>query len=162
MIDQYIRRYGRRLYGLCLYLCTSRADADDLYQETWLKALQNLDRYDREKDFEPWLTAICVNTWKNVLRRLKRSPVYDRFASAEEKEAALSAVPAKEREDYSDLHEALRKLPKKLRAAIVLCYFEDMDIRTTARILGVPEGTVKSRLNQARKQLKGVLADEGR
>ncbi len=159
MIDQYIRQYGRRLYGLCLYLCTSPADADDLYQETWLKVLQNLEKYDSEKEFEPWLTKICVNTWRNVLRKLRRSPIFDHFSSGEEKERLLASVPDREQKDYSDLYRAVRELPEKLRAAVVLYYFEDMDIRATAEILGIPEGTVKSRLNRAKKQLKGVLAD---
>ena len=50
MLDDYIRQYGRRLYGLCLHLCKDREDADDLYQETWLKALQKLYTYDTDRE----------------------------------------------------------------------------------------------------------------
>lgn len=157
MIDQYIRQYGRRLYGLCLHLCTNRTDAEDLYQETWLKVMKNLDKFDSVREFEPWLTKICVNEYRNILRRLRRSPFYERFDSSEEKELLLSSVKAEERKDYTDLYEAIRTLPEKLRVTIVLYYFEDMDIRSTSRVLGIPEGTVKSRLNQAKKRLKGVL-----
>lgn len=160
MLDEYIRQYGRRLYGLCLHLCADRADADDLYQETWLKVLRHLDQYDPDRDFEPWLTRICVNTYRNVLRKLTRSPLFDRFSSGDEKDRLLASVPERERSDYSDLYAAIRELPEKLRMTVVLYYFEAMDIRSTAKVLKIPEGTVKSRLNQARKRLKGALTDE--
>ena len=160
MLNQYIRMYGRRLYGLCLHLCADRTDAEDLYQETWLKVLKNFSKYDSNQEFEPWLTRICVNTYRNMLRRRRRSPFYDGFASGEEKEALLSRFAATEKPDYTQLYEAVRKLPEKLRLTVILYYFEDMDIRHAAQVLGIPEGTVKSRLSQARKQLKGALCNE--
>ena len=159
MIDSYIRQYGKRLYGLCLHLCADRADADDLYQDTWLRVLQNIDRYDKGRDFEPWLTTICVNTYRNALRRLARSPLLH-FQSGEEKDAFLHAVPAPEKADYSELHAAVDALPEKLRLAVILFYFEDMDIAATAQALNIPEGTVKSRLSKARNRLKEVLDHE--
>lgn len=61
--------------------------------------------------------------------------------------------------DYLPLYTAIDSLPEKLRVTVVLFYFEDMDIHTTAQVLGVPPGTVKSRLNKARSKLKEVLLD---
>ena len=159
MIDQYIRQYGKRLYGLCLTLCADPYEAEDLYQETWLKALKNLSRYDPAREFEPWLTKICVNTYRNTLRRIARSPLLA-FRDTAEKEAFLHAVPAPEQKDYEPLYEAVRTLPEKLKLAVILFYFEDMDIRSAAEVLGIPPGTVKSRLNKARSILKEVLRDE--
>jgi len=132
----------------------------DLYQETWLKVMKNLDKFDGVREFEPWLTKICVNEYRNILRRICRSPFYDRFGSSEEKEEFLASVKGEEQKDYTDLYAAVGKLPEKLRITIILFYFEDMDIQSTARVLNIPEGTVKSRLNQARKRLKGVLENE--
>lgn len=159
MIDQYIRQYGKRLYGLCLSLCANAFEADDLYQDTWLKVLKNFSQFDSSKEFEPWLTQICVNTYRNALRRIKRSPFLN-FQTNEEKDACLSAVPATEIEDYSELHAAIQKLPEKLRMCVILFYFEGMDIAATASALGIPEGTVKSRLSKARQKLKEVLGSE--
>ena len=159
MIDQYIRQYGKRLYGLCLSLCANTFEADDLYQDTWLKVLKNFSQFDSSKEFEPWLTQICVNTYRNALRRIKRSPFLN-FQTNEEKDACLSAVPATEKEDYSELHAAIQKLPEKLRMCVILFYFEVMDISATASALGIPEGTVKSRLSKARQKLKEVLGSE--
>ena len=159
-MDQYIRQYGKRLYGLCRTLCASSHDADDLYQDTWLKAVKSFDQYDPARPFEPWLTRICVNTYRSSLRRLARSPIFTGFRTGEEKEALLNAVPARSQPDYAPLYQAIHGLPEKLRVAVILYYFEDMDIASTAQVLGIPPGTVKSRLNKARTKLKEVLGNE--
>lgn len=160
MIDQYIRDYGKRLYGLCTFLCANSYEAEDLYQETWLKVVKNISKYHPEKEFEPWLTTICVNTYRNTLRRIAKSPVFNSFSTTEEKEDILNSIPAPEGKDYSSLYTAIDHLPEKLRLTVILFYFRDMDINTTAKVLGIPPGTVKSRLNKAKKLLKEVLADE--
>lgn len=159
MIDQYIQRYGKRLYGLCLSLCADPTEADDLYQDTWMQVIKHIDRYDESRPFEPWLTRICVNTYRNLLRRAARSPLLH-FKTNEEKEAVLNAIPAKEGEDYSPLYRAIDGLPEKYRLTVILYYFREMDVAATALALGVPEGTVKSRLSKARKRLKEVLQGE--
>lgn len=159
MLDQYIRQYGKRLYGLCLTLCADPVEADDLYQDTWLRVMRSLPRYDASRPFEPWLTKICVNTYRNALRRVAKSPLLS-FRTNEEKDALLCAVPAPEKADYASLYEAVARLPEKLRVAVILFYFEDMDVAAAARAMGVPPGTVKSRLHKARKRLKEVLDGE--
>lgn len=159
MIDEYIRRYGRRLYGLCRSLCPNPFDADDLYQETWLRVVKHIGKYDPGREFEPWLTRICVNAYRTALRRRSRSPVLD-FSSGEEQERFLQSIPAPEERDYGPLYEAVGELPDKLRLAVVLFYFRGQDLASAAEILSVPVGTVKSRLNRARKLLKEALADE--
>ena len=158
-MDQYIRKYGKRLYGLCMTLCADKHEADDLYQDTWVKVLKRFDTYDPSRDFEPWLTRLCVNTYRDRLRRLSRSPFLN-FSSNETKEAFLLTATAPEMEDYSDLYAAIDQLPEKLRLTIILFYFQDMDIEKTAQTLGIPTGTVKSRLHKARIQLKEVLGRE--
>ena len=162
-IDGYIRQYGPRLYGLCLTLCRSEHEAEDLYQETWLRVVEQFHRYDPAREFEPWLTRICVNLYRNLLRRLARSPIRQSFSSTEEKEALLhsaSASPSAEQEDYSELHSAIARLPEKLRVAVILFYFRDMDLVSASAILGIEPGTMKSRLNRARKHLKEALPHE--
>ena len=160
MIDQLIERHGRRLYGLCRTLCTSPSDADDLYQETWLKVCAKFELYNASSAFEGWLTRICVNTYRDILRKKSRSMVFDNFTSQEIKDAVMENVTIEVKEDYSDLHEAVQKLPDKLRLTIILYYFKDLDIRQTAEALHIPVGTVKSRLNKAKKLLKEMIQDE--
>lgn len=160
MINNYINQHGRRLYGLCLKLCQNTADADDLYQETWLKVLKNISKFDDTKEFEPWLTKICVNIHRNMLRRSAVSPVYNGFSTTQEKDRIIDSKAAAQQEDYSDLHDAINSLPEKLITTIILFYFRDMDINSTAEVLQIPSGTVKSRLNKARKLLKEALGNE--
>lgn len=159
MIDNYIQQYGKRLYGLCLSLCGNPFDANDLYQETWLRAFQNISKYDPALDFEPWLTKICVNIYKNQLRRLARSPLIE-FSTNEEKDRVMDSLAEPQEKDYTPLYEAIDNLPEKFRIVIILFYFRDMDIISTSYILKIPIGTVKSRLNKARKLLKEALKDE--
>ena len=157
VIDHYIQAYGKRLYGLCLTLCKNPSDAEDLYQDTWLKVMANAERVDPSRPFEPWLTRIC---YRNTLRRLMRNPIFNGFATGEEKDRLMEAAYAESPSDYSDLHTAVDCLPEKLRLVIILFYFRDMDIRSTAEVLQIPEGTVKSRLHKAKFLLKEVLHDD--
>ncbi len=159
MIEEYIARYGRRLYGLCLSLCANRVDAEDLYQDTWLRAMDHLGQYDGARDFEPWLTRICVNLYRNMLRKRARSPIR-KFASSQEMEAVFATIASPSQRDYTGLYYAIDQLPEKWKVTVILFYFEDMDLESTARVMGVPVGTVKSRLNRARKRLKEVLTVE--
>ncbi len=153
MLDKLIEQYGRRLFGLCLTLCAHRQDAEDLYQDTWLKVLNYLDRYDPAKEFEPWLTTICVNTYRDRLRRFLRTPLFHSLDGRED-----LAVP--EETDYRDLHGAIDRLPEALRLTVILYYFQGYDLQAVSKILNIPVGTVKSRLSRARKQLKEVLCHE--
>ena len=160
MINEYITLYGKRLYGLCVKLCGNTVDADDLYQETWLKAYEKLTQYDTARSFEGWITGICVNTYRDLLRKRKRSPVFDNFSTTEEKDTQMANVAADKATDYSDLHTAIDRLPEKMRTAVILHYFHGFDEKKTADALKVPIGTVKSRLHQAKKKLRKELADE--
>lgn len=160
MIDEYISVYGKRIFGLCMALCASSYDADDLYQETWLRAFRKIDGFDKEKPFEPWISRICVNTYRDFLRRKKLNPVQDPFRDTQEKEELLAHIPEKETDDRSDVREAVDRLPPKLKVTVILFYFADLGEKQTADILKVPVGTVKSRLNKAKKLLKEELQGE--
>ena len=159
MFDQYINEHGSRLFGLTLKLCKNREDAEDLYQETWIKAYRFFEKYNPEMEFEGWLTAICANTYKDMLRRQKWQSFFPSFSTNEEKDFVLSNAPASEAEDYGDLKEAVDALPEKYRLAVILHYYNDLDIKKTAAILKIPEGTVKYNLHKAREILKRSLED---
>jgi len=159
LFDQYIKEHGSRLFGLTLKLCKNREDAEDLYQETWVKAYRFFDTYNSEYAFEPWLTGICVNTYRNMLKRNRWRSLLATFQSNEEKDFIVENIPAPQAEDYSEVREAVNALPEKYRVAVILHYYNDMDIRRTAETLGIPEGTVKYHLHKARELLKRSLGD---
>lgn len=158
-IAEYYAQYGGDLTRLCVSLCGNNAEAEDLFQETWVRAMKNLDKYDEERPFDKWLFSICVNLFKNRVKLFENSRRHE-FGSEEEKQAFFDSIPDKDAGDperFYELHSAVMRLPKKLRAVIVLYYFRDHSVKETSEILGIPEGTVKSRLNAARQQIKRRL-----
>jgi RNA polymerase sigma-70 factor (ECF subfamily) len=97
-----------------------------------------------------------------MLRRQKWKSLFIPFHSNEEKDAWLQSIPAKEKDDFSEVREAVNGLPDKYRLVTVLYYWEDCDIKKTAALLSIPEGTVKYRLHKARELLKRRLEQDGR
>lgn len=118
-----------------------------------------MEQYNPEYEFEGWLTRICVNIYKDQLRKKKISLIFDFFDSQEAKDAVLESAAAEETEDFSDLHSAVQKLPEKLRLTVILYYFKGLDIGETAAILNIPAGTIKSRLSKSRILLKEMIND---
>jgi RNA polymerase sigma-70 factor (ECF subfamily) len=161
LFDEYIHAHGKLLFSLCLKLCAHREDAEDLYQETWIKAYRFFDRYDSNQEFERWLTSICANTFRDSLRRQKLKHLLIPFYSGEEKEAFLQSIPAGEADDFSEVKEAVDSLPDKYRLVTVIYYFDGCDVKRTAELLSLPEGTVKYRLHRAREILKRRLGQDG-
>ncbi len=160
--NNYIEQYNADLTRLCVSLCGNISDAEDLLQDTWLKALRHYRKYDRELPFDKWLFSICVNTYKNSVNSafLKRRKL---FQNDEEERVFFSSIPQVNNstiDDYIELHYAILSLSKKHRIVIVLYYFEDYSIREISQIIGIPVGTVKSRLAVAREELKRRLTNE--
>lgn len=162
-LDQYIVQHGKRLFGLCVHLCGSTYEAEDLYQETWLRVVKNLHRYDKNKPFEGWLTTICVNVYRDILRRKKITSAFHGMQEGllgKDSRDELENIPALEQADYSSLYAAVRCLPDKLRITIILYYFYDLKETQVAETLGVPLGTIKSRLHKARELLRKEISRE--
>lgn len=160
-IQEYINLYGRDLTRLCVSLCNQKSDAEDLYQATWEKAIKNLRKYNSEKPFDKWLFTICVNTYKDTVKSSFRKKILS-FTRTEDLELALNSVPEAVApfDEFLSLHQALKKLSPEKRQAVALYYFKDYSTKEVAEILNIPEGTVKSRLNSARQDLRKELSDE--
>lgn len=160
--NNYIERYNADLTRLCVSLCGNISDAEDLLQDTWLKVLRHYKKYDSALPFDKWLFSICVNTYKNSVNSafLKRRKL---FQNDEEERLFFSSIPEINDitiDDYTELHNAISSLSKKHRIVIVLYYFKDYSIREISQIIGIPVGTVKSRLAVAREELKRRLTNE--
>ena len=160
--------YRADLYALARDLCgENSADAEDLTMRTLDRAIRRIDSYEEEKGrLGDWMRQIMRNLHKNDLD-LKAANSGVSFAP-EDIEAAMDEVDTSTEDgilansDGDYLRKAVDKLPKDLREAVILHYFVDLPIADVARILRVPEGTVKARLHYARKTLQMKLAKEMR
>ena len=130
------------------------ADRQDAVQECIWKAWRQLDKLRDEAAFRPWLMRILVNECRNLQRKAKREVTaeYIEISSSE------NAFDHYDRDEM--LHEALHKLPEKMRLTLILHYMDGFTIGETAKILRIPEGTVKSRLRIGRMRLKEMLGEE--
>lgn len=137
-------------YRLTLAITGNESDARDAAQETWISAWRHLRELKNETRFETWIRRIAVNAARMALRqrRVREVPL-SVFASDQTIEARA--------EDSDQLRRALAKLKVDERAVLALFYLEDRSIADLAAILSVPEGTVKSRLNRARANLRTIL-----
>ena len=153
--EDLVRKYQQRVYALCRRLTGAHQSADDLAQETFIKAYFALARFDAEWPLYPWLRRIALNTGLNYLKSRRRERPLD--------EAALSprrmpfSAPADGPEERFE--RAVASLPSDQRSVFVLRFHEGLSYDEISRALDVPVGTVMSRLNRARQRLKDLLAD---
>lgn len=158
--EKYVALYSRDLTRFCMKLCASEHDAEDLFQDTWARALDRIEQYDETRSFKSWLFAICANLFKNS-GKSKYNSARHIFATDEEKERFMRSIPDEEKDidAYIALHTAISELPKKHRVVVILFYFREFSLREISGMLEIPEGTVKSRLNTAKKLLRRRLND---
>ena len=146
----YDAAYARLVVQL-LGVCGDRAEAEDAVQEAFVKAIVLGSRFARLDNPEAWLRTVAVNQVKNRWRHLavvRRTRV-----------AVPGAVAGELTPDHVVLVEALSRLAQELRMAAVLHYLADLTTAQIAHELDVPEGTVKSRLSRARRELAPLLSD---
>lgn len=160
--ENYIQRFNADLTRLCISLCGNISDAEDLLQDTWLKAFKHYKKYDTNKPFDKWLYSICVNTYKNSISSafVKKQKL---FKNNEEKQLFFASIPEVNDntiDDYIELHKAISSLSKKHRIVIVLYYFKDFSVKEISQIINIPVGTVKSRMAVAREEIKRRLIYE--
>ena len=146
-----VTEHSRRMYRAARAVLDRDADAEDAVSQAILQAWQSLDKLRDKTAVRPWLVKIAVNC-AYAQRRKQGKVVYLEDIAPE---PAAPGIP-----QNGGLWEAVCALPPERRAAVVLFYYEDMPVGEIARALGVPQGTVKSRLNRARKQLKEMLCDK--
>ena len=146
-----VTQHSRRMYRAARSVLDSDADAEDAVSQAVLQAWQSADKLRNKAAVRPWLVKIAVNC-AYVLRRKQGKVVY------------LDDLPqepaAPETPQYGGLWEAVCTLPPERRVVVTLFYYEDMTVEEIAKCLGIPQGTVKSRLSRARKQLKEMLCGE--
>lgn len=153
--DAYHAHY-RRLVGQLYALTRDLAEAQDVVQEAYARALARPARFLEVQDPEKWLRTVAMNAART---RYRRRWVFDRLLLAGRVHPPEETVPGMS-PDRVALVAALRRLPRRTREAIVLHHIADLPIDEVASALGVSAGTIKSRLSRGRAQLARYLADD--
>lgn len=171
--DQLVMKYSRKLYGLIYHMTGNTEDTHDLLQETFAKAYRSLKRFRGSSTFYTWIYTIAVNMTLNHLKKKKRrnGPSYSDEGTGLMNDPAFidNAYRANPRRNsnihelHQKLNEALLKLSEGHRSVVTMFDIQGMPHAEISRVLGVSEGTVRSRLYYAHKQLQGHLKEfEGR
>lgn len=153
-----VSRYRRKVFNVA-YTFTGRHDeAEDLTQDIFLKVFKALRTFDRRANFTTWIISVSRNLCIDHYRRVRKErEVVDRRVDASELTPAAGGVDAFARLERFDrralLREALAALPDTLRKAVAMRDLQELPYQEIARRLGLPDGTVKSRINRGRHEL---------
>jgi len=153
-----VDRYQNAVFGLCFRMLGHREDAEDAAQETFVRVLRSLDRWDPTRQFEPWLLTIAGNRCRTMLQRRTRRP----------NTATLVEPPADNSPDLQaaqhlseEVSLALEKLRAEYKQAFVLFSENELSYQEIAEVMDVPLGTVKTWVHRARRELISHLDERG-
>ena len=159
-----LQSHTRKVFNLCYRFTGRPSEAEDLTQEVFIKIFQTLKSFDAAQGtFVTWLNRVARNHLVDHYRRTKKdritSSIEEEVGGLEEKPSPtvepVAQVESRERKEL--LQRGLDKLSPDLREAVILRDLQDLDYDEIAQVLGVPEGTVKSRINRGRLELARVL-----
>ena len=127
----------------------NQEDAEEVYQETFIKLYENFKKMKNDEHMKHWLIRVTINNCKMLMRKRKRENIVE-----------LDENISAEDNHNSDSIEAVKKLPEKYRIVIYLFYYEQYKVSEMSKILKISEGTIKSQLSRARDMLKNELKEE--
>ena len=152
---RFVQRFEGLVFSLCLRRLGRREDAEDVVQDVFLRIFRSLHRWDSERPLTPWLAAIAVNRCRTALLRRSRLPAVT--AASEQIEAPSAATP----DLAEELQLALARLRPDYRRCFEMFYGRELSVAEISERLGVPQGTVKTWLHRARKELADHLERRG-
>jgi RNA polymerase sigma-70 factor (ECF subfamily) len=162
--------YLDQLYGAAMRMTRNPQDAEDLVQETYMKAFAAFDSFTDGTNLKAWLFRILTNTYINIYRKRQRQPFQSgsddltdwqlhEVESHDSRGLRSAEAEALDRLADADVVEALAKVPEDFRMAVYLADVEGFSYKEIAEIMGTPVGTVMSRLHRGRKLLRELLED---
>lgn len=148
--EQLVREAQDTMYRVSMSMLKNEHDALDCVQNAILKAYENLHKLRNEEYFRSWLVRILINECKKTLKSKSRTELLS--------DLLLPEISSRDNPYLSvEIAQALESLPQKIRLVVIMFYVEDYTIKEIKRVLNIPEGTVKSRLNKGRALLKESL-----
>ena len=166
--ERFVLKFGKDILRFCRMTAQGVEDGDELYQDTMLKLLEKKKRLDSMQNTKSYALSTSIYLWKNrkkkYANRMRLVPIDSMDEMSDEgyefsdhdEEASPEHIVLKQNE-IDMVQGIVKALPEKYRIPIYLYYSADMQINEVSRILGLPEGTVKSRMRKAKKQLKEKL-----
>lgn len=170
--DELVRRHSRKLNAMLVQMLNSEADAYDIAQESFLKAFHSLRYFKGNSSFYTWLYSIALNQARNFLRKRKREHAFsldnDENGNPLEKDAqladaAIESDPVRRAQIVDLRHKlahAISQLSPAHQEVVNLCDIQGLPYPEIAKMINISEGTLRSRLHYAHRQLQGILADE--
>lgn len=163
-MEELINSLGNELWTFCLRLTNNKHEAEDLYQDTMVKALELKAEIDFNQNPRAYIYSLAVsinkNRFRKIFRRKSIAPIFDYDLNTIEDCRQDTECKVIKREEKRNINIAISKLSEKQRPVILMFYMEELSIRDISKYLNIPEGTVKSRLNSGRKILKKELEVE--
>lgn len=170
-LEACINEYGRDIYSFCRHLAYDRQEAEDLYQDTFLKAVELEEKIDFENNPKSWLLSVALRLWRNRKRKYAwRKRIADVCPMIEEKDLETPVLCMEQEaspeerilgiEERRAVSSAVGRLPERLKTVVLLYYMEERSTKQISDIMGIPVGTVLSRLHKARKILKKELESD--
>ena len=150
------------LYNFAMYLTRNPPEADDLVQETYLRAFRFSHRFQPGTHLRAWVFQILRNTFLTFDRQREREAAIAEDGVPDWDTPMFHDLPLDEGaalEAHTDLERAMRRLPEEFRTVLLLAEVEGMPLEEVARIMSCPVGTVKSRIFRAKERLRGLLKD---
>ena len=157
---KYIRRYETDMFRFAKSIVGNQADGEDAMQESILKAYEKIDTLRSKRKFKAWIFQILANECYQILRNRKRQEPTDPFEFSQHDSPCENSAADTNIENGEILSYILR-IPKQYQKVLILYYYDEFSTKEIAKILDIPQGTVKSRLARGRKQLKDLLEMEG-
>jgi RNA polymerase sigma-70 factor (ECF subfamily) len=163
--ESLVRKYQQSIYYLCRRIAGTHQSADDLSQETFIKAYFALSKFKEGMNLYAWLRKIAMNNSLNYLKSAKREVPLDEQKSSVGNEKSPAHHPNgpqdRVQRDQAEqkFREAVDSLPADQKIVFILRFYENQNYREISRTLRIRHGTVMSRLGRARKKLKVLLAD---
>ena len=165
-----VRRHQPRIYRLALHVLRNRAEAEDVAQETFIRAYLALERFDGRSEPYTWFYRITINLSLNTIRARKSSRTTSdtddprlEAMMAERRPSAMADPPgdASRKQVYAALCEGIDALSDTLRTTLILVCIDGRSHEEASRILGAPEGTIAWRIHEARRKLREFMAKRG-
>ncbi len=164
-LEQCIHEYGKDIFTFCSRITGNRQEAEDLYQDTFLKAVELEEKIDFEQNPRSYLVSVALRIWKNRRRKFAwRQRIAGTCALTEgtAKEDCLGQENSAEAEVFRreleiQVRKAVGNLAEKYRIPVYLYYTLQLSVEEIANVMEIPQGTVKSRLHKARALLKKEL-----